>query len=356
MGLALAWTGCAQVFGIDDWNAGTGGQGGEGASSAASMTTTTSSGSGVQAVAVSAASGSGSGGQGGGDTCDGVCVSPVPTGWQGYVAATMLGKDTPLPDCDVAWPSQTDWKTGMLNGPPASCSACNCSDPMGGHCNLTQVGVAVYNDGTCTLSLGTSPVTTQNCTAIGLLNGLTSFKAKLVGSSLPSQSYCTADGGNPAIPPAYFDKHARLCGDPGISTGCANGRQCLPAPPPAFPGLCIYQTVNDGVTVACPNGFSPAPDFYSGLADSRGCTACTCGPPVAQTCEMSAQITAGTTCNPSAPPIYPGTCNGPFATANLAASVMVSAGTPKNGTCNPSVSSPTGAASGTGRTVVCCLP
>ena len=124
--------------------------------------------------------------------------------------------------------------------------------------------------------------------------------------------------------------------------------------PPASPfgtSSCVMQP---GAATACPAGYATGPQvFYAGMADQRGCSACTCGAPAGAECTIGA---------PAISNCIGGSLNAPNACVAFTGPEPVELAPTANmtlaaaGACTPSGGGPSGVASGTGATSFCCSP
>ena len=116
---------------------------------------------------------------------------------------------------------------------------------------------------------------------------------------------CTPNSSVSAAPVTYAGQ-GELCSTTSSPGGaCPNGGSCVT--PPQGSSLCI---VHSG-SVACPAGFTnPAHTVGTGIADSRGCTACTCGG-ISGTCaNQSLTLFTDSTCTTGAESVEAnGMCN-----------------------------------------------
>jgi hypothetical protein len=156
------------------------------------------------------------------------CVAAAPAGWTGH-AVLYDGATAGAPTC--AAPFATDLMPGRagLSAAVAVCSACTCGPSNGGA--------------------------------------------------------CPAAGGAKIVSAPMFARIGIGCaGGPAATVGCT-GTVCQPRPAPPFAaGLCVHQAGD----VACPAGpFTDRHVFFAGVNDTRGCTACACGPAAGGACAAS---------------------------------------------------------------------
>jgi hypothetical protein len=83
---------------------------------------------------------------------------------------------------------------------------------------------------------------------------------------------CSPSGGQATLPPPAWDAVGLACGGAAPGAGCAAGEICSPPPPsPFLPKACIFQAGSQ----VCPTAY-PEKHTFSGVADSRACSPCTC--------------------------------------------------------------------------------
>lgn len=159
----------------------------------------------------------------------GLCVPQVPTGWSEY-AALYVGASPGPSTCTEPYPTMVSAGNADPKGAPASCTACSCGPQAGGSCPPT--------------------------------------------------------GGTAITQAATWGRHGAACERmPDAATGCTGADRCVPRSPIGLTaGVCIQ---HDG-DIPCPSGsFSDRHVLYTMLADTRGCAACSCGPPVGGACAAS---------------------------------------------------------------------
>ncbi len=164
-------------------------------------------------------------------------------------------------------------------------------------------------------------------------------------------STCTAQPAR-TVPPYSWAEQARGC----VSTvapaqvDCASGQICAPKPEQGFGArLCVGHAGD----VPCPGGgYGVKHTFYTSVDDTRDCSACTCGPPTGGSCTFSvaSYSSSDSSCTGNAITYGPGTkCAGVGQPADFRLQLS-----PTNGSCGPSTSAPTGAATPSGPVTVCC--
>jgi len=206
-------------------------------------------------------SGASIGGGGLGPTCPrGETCNTVPAEWDGPVAL-YAGSD-PAPDCGMGW-SATDKFAGNVAG-SVTCTACECSGPVGGSCG--QPLLVVYSD-TCSTVGSQSAIADGQCGALPTSNYYEFQPAPVIAGQ------CTASGGVESKGEVSWDAEGRFCAHDDAGARCGGGGVCSPAPAPGLTWPCISR---DG-DHACPPGFDASTaTVYSTVDDTRACSACSC--------------------------------------------------------------------------------
>jgi hypothetical protein len=159
-----------------------------------------------------------------------------------------------------------------------------------------------------------------------------------------------------SVPMYSWQTTARGCdySGPNDTGGCTGGDLCIAKPSSPFGTVaCIYQAGD----VPCPQGpYTVKQTYYRSVADSRGCTPCTCGAPTGVSCALSGSLSTYST--------FGNPCSNVIATAQADGSCVMTHGgvgiqglvtaTPSGGSCAAASVSPTGSATPTGPTTVCC--
>ncbi len=215
------------------------------------------------------------------DNCDGRidCADPeCMPGWSCTAAAVPAGgwsvveyAENARPACPANYATSADVLEGP-EGSPATCG-CQCNVTTPGSCETGSFPVFVGSGAGCAL-LPSATNTGNNgaCTALPIQytpGGGAKFQINplgyTAGSCTPAPNVTTGDAGAAA--------QGRACRDSeGTGGGCANGAVCAPVGGSDF-AQCIMHT---GVTT-CPPGFPTLHAVGAGLADGRGCSACSCG-------------------------------------------------------------------------------
>jgi hypothetical protein len=299
------------------------------------------------------------------DNCDGkidcadplcvagyACYAPAPAGWLGPIELYTGGSSPP--GCGTPYANDVVDGNGMLSAPMAQCT-CACG-PVGGVDCDTSVDWTVYTDPFCTTSCGSGGMPPGNgnfCESTGGC-GVESFKVQ-AGAPLLNLASC-APNPTTTVPPYSWQEVARGCGysGPNDMGGCMGGALCLAKPASPFgAAACIYASGDLG----CPAGpYGVKKSFFTSVSDTRGCTQCTCGAPTDVTCALNGSLTTYAVFgSPCSQPIATGQANGTCVSSPGGAGIQgfVTA-TPSGGSCAAASVSPTGSATPTGPTTVCC--
>jgi hypothetical protein len=309
-------------------------------------------------------SGSGTGGSDAGNTC-GQCAPGAPFGWTDP-GLVWFGAEKDAPSCPDDAPSVAYEGHADLSG-PIDCGTCTCTPPTGS-CTLPATMTA--NAATCALNNASTPHTpfdpssgwTGACdasVAIGsgkLCSGVDCVQSLTIGPLGVKDS----GGCMPSQPPAQsspmWQMFARACRSvPHFS--CEGGAgSCLAMAPPAF-RACVYREGDHDCLP--PTAYTEKHVFYDAFQDTRACSPCTCGTPSGSTCSATVSIYTDGACStlaysatidatgPACHNLPPGSPLG----SKLAGSTNYTAGA-----CTPGASMPTGAATPTGPSTLCCLP
>ena len=350
---------------------GTGGAGGEGATGGTSGATGGTSGA---SGGTSGASGAGTGGSGGveagTETCangvddDGngaidcadpacseyACAPAAPAGWQGPVLASLTsGGGGDAVQCPSDWPERMTGGSEPSAG-QASCFPCLCESPHGATCGLPTT--TVFDPGNCSPGGEIDvfiPLVADDCQDLIGMNVADSA----IGDPIPvTGGVCDATGGGASFTPAQWAVDFVACIGTSTGGGCNSGSVCVPRPQEPFASShCI---VRDG-DVPCPSGvYGSKYTFYASLVDERGCTSCSCGSPMGQSCGGMSYLYETNGCMPGSdsPVFHDGSCanvNG----ARSARYVPDGLG-PLGGMCTPAGGQPIGQVTPTEPITLCC--
>jgi hypothetical protein len=218
---------------------------------------------------------------------DAVCV-PDPAGG-GFALGVTVGAGEP---CPPGFASPEVINTGLSAG--SSCGGCSCGagttvcglkriDYVGpdqrANC-MANNGVAVgppILGGSLTISSGMSH---GGCEPAG--GGTTGgfFSSTRFADAFDVTMSCGAPAGSPLLPAATWASTRTFCVASGAGGGCGAGQRCVPrAPAPA--ARCVLAT---GAAI-CPAGYGATGAVYTGFADARTCSACSCGGPTGGSCD-----------------------------------------------------------------------
>jgi hypothetical protein len=284
-----------------------------------------------------------------------ICAAAVPSGWSGPFE--LNEGPGPSPACDPAFSARVIDAHAGLTAPAPSCG-CSCGLAGGVVCSTPTL--TFFGSPTTCATLGLLPCSTTAltpgaCTAVDMTGqcGTNGVSVDLP-ASVASQGSCTPLAAT-AFTPAGWAANARGCEanvPPPFPTDCATGSACVPSPSAPFQsGLCIAQSGD----VACmAPGYTVRHLYFTQFLDTRGCSACTCGPVAGASCVGSVdqfmstdgQCTGLQTSYPLGHDCYP--LQQP---ADL--QFVVSA---KGGACTPSAVGATGTALAVKPFTFCCAP
>jgi hypothetical protein len=277
----------------------------------------------------------------------GTCAPNAPGGWMGPVSLYVGAVAAPSCDADA---SSLFNGQGDLVAPAATCSNCSCGTATGVTC-ATPV-LSIFEDTQCT-----KPATPQTATVSSSCSPVLALAlAVTVAAPLPTGGSCAPSGGALTAPAAAWSTRAQAC-PISVPGSCSGGGLCVPGQP-ASSSVCVMKP---GTETLCPPGYPSGPQvFYTGVDDTRGCSACTCGSPSGATCAIGspaidAFVTPPCTATPNLTLTAPSPCTalGGALFMELVSQPMVSG----QGTCAVSGGGmPSGAATPTGATSFCCLP
>ncbi len=151
------------------------------------------------------------------------CAGAIFPDWTGYLAL-YEGPPATAPTCASPWMTDNYSIQSGFHAGPAMCSLCTCDPPVNGS--------------------------------------------------------CAPQGGVATLPTVSWDNVGVVCTTQVMTVGCANGGTCLPIAPAPLENACVAL---DGVH-ACADPYPVHHELYSNYSDSRGCTGCSCGPPVNGSC------------------------------------------------------------------------
>ncbi|MEZ4222179.1 MAG: hypothetical protein R3B13_14685 [Polyangiaceae bacterium] len=323
---------------------GTGGASG-GTGGASGGTGGASGGTGGATGGTGGATGGTGGGTGGAPACDTTtsqCVPTIPVGWAGPIA--FYEGAGPLPVCPGKYPSLgAQDHSGFVPG-SATCG-CSC-DPAK---NIACTGNAVIEDVAETAKACLSPGgTTVWSGAVGQCTHPTAATSGQVRLSVPAPSNNgTCDPkSNHTLPTPKWSNSTQVCEGSTSQTGtCTAGDTCVPKVDPPYQ-LCYYRPGN----FVCPVYYTLKTATFSSYTDTRSCSACSCG---AANSSCGGQVAVATGCSGGLALGFISGCGIP--PLDVATNQFLSYQASPSGTCSPSASTLSGAATPTGEMTVCCL-
>ena len=275
-----------------------------------------------------------------------VCAPTPPGTWKGPIIVYEGPSSTSAPACPSGLPLFRA-HTGLDAG-AAICTPCACQVQSASCTAPILQGDAT---GVCTNLDQRYPLTNGQCV---VLNTVGLNEAAVVPSS-PDASL-TASGGDPTLPPATWGALGEGCAAVPAVGACPSGDACLKYAPQGFLSgkFCVY-TPGDTTCPGAPYGERHV--YYTGLSDNRGCSTCGC----ALTGGSCNTVGDGVTlywdpgCSDSLVTLQvPSACS---AVASARSAFLTGNPTPLSPpTADISGGKPTGSASGTNATTVCCTP
>ena len=270
------------------------------------------------------------------------CVPPPPIGWTGPIA--VWEGSGPAPGCSGDYPAQVLDALAALDAGAPQC-ACGCGPLTGASCP-SSFTATIFSDPGCTTACDSVTVSAGACVNV---HGQCA-NVHGIGASPQAQGGSCAPQASAFVPTAGWGRTARACESavPPVQSGCASGQICAPAPAaPMEPRLCVFMA---GV-VPCPaGGYSVQRTVYAGVADTRGCTPCSCGAPSDASCTGTLQEGCGQTGPVNQLPTACGGLSDPGSVLLVAAPVL------SGGSCRSDGGVPAGSAVPSSPTTVCCMP
>ncbi len=280
------------------------------------------------------------------DCPPGSCVAPPPAGWTGPFQI-YDGNPANVPACPARSPVVALAANADMNAPPAAqCSACSCGGATAATCGKALIGPG------CTACPTQTAPALYGCYYPGtvITCGGSAATDALITPAAADGGSCPPDGGVATRPPVTWQRAQIACMNGNVSTsGCDGGRRCVPTPASPFESaLCVMQ---DG-DVGCPGApYSSKRVVQKGTADTRGCSACTCGPATGIACPTTVTPYGDTNCmSATGAPIAAPTCQ------SLSPALFISVGAPIGGSCTPSGVAPAGTVTPSMPVTVCCTP
>jgi hypothetical protein len=241
------------------------------------------------------------------------CVPSIPVGWGTFgLVALYDGSATDDPDCPPGAGTQVHLGNGDLINTAATCSACSCSTPAWGGCELSQdfnpgaAGLQGLRTKNQACAMGATFPQTEltvptgwdgSCLPFSVAGGQscagspcnTSVEANL---ARPANGTCTPNGGVPQGGIPTFTNARKACRADTLQ-GCDSEQRCVPRFPAPFEGRACIGRVGDQV---CPPGFPAKTLSYDGFEDDRECSACSCGSATGGTCKLTVSLYSDASC------------------------------------------------------------
>ncbi len=290
-----------------------------------------------------------------GVSCTGAlaCAPQVPPGWTGPLA--IWEGTSGAPSCATGFVPVFDGGVSPTD-PPAQCS-CSCQSPTGAGCGSVTMQ---FTKTGCTTACGPSggaAVVPSSGACVNLQQYQTGCGGGMevsISGSIADGGSCTPDAST-TLPPWSWGTRAIGCIVASQSpVGCPVGQECVPAPPSPFEArFCILQ---QGAN-PCPSGdYSVQHLYYGAVADTRGCSACTCGAAAGIDCDtnsvlqtwsdsLCSQVKLATLPVPQACGTDAGVLRGATFTTR-----------PTGGSCPASGGQPGGSVAPAALTTICCTP
>jgi hypothetical protein len=262
-----------------------------------------------------------------------VCVPTAPEGWQGPL---VLGAGKNAPSCAAPYTAVVFQVAEDISGEDASCG-CECGDPEV-DCDALLVQ---YAPGACGQNVDVETFeeadTCHNTTPTGPTTA--ALFAPISGTEVCPPSLVRSI-------PAPNLTEVVLCGGALQQDTCAAQELCAGAIPDGFgETLCIAQEGEH----ECPASYPNARSVFDDVADSRGCTQCSCSAAGAFECSADLELFSDANCAGTAT----GAISGAGDCFDAPGSLRFSAPT-VTGDCTPSSVAPIGSVVGDEPVTVCC--
>jgi hypothetical protein len=258
----------------------------------------------------------------------------------------IVGEGAAAPPCPPGAPLVVHEGNVDLVAPPATCSACKCTTPNIGDCDLSVVfaRASVAPCGACSNFVEVAPGV---CTVIDRTSECGSPRDSARDPKLSGLAGCAVEGGAAQIDPPKWRAAIRACGNTGDGRQeCSGATTCAARPPAGFRGPCIVSTGD----VSCPASYPTKAVAYDAADDSRSCAACSCSKLSCQTGSVTLEMFTDAQC--SAPS---GTKTGAACEVIPGAATHFRLTPSLVGQCEPAGGESTGQATGTDPTTICCL-
>ncbi len=301
---------------------------------------------GVGSGGAMATGGVGSGGMTatGGSACGNAASTckTAPPGWNGPVVLVSAASPT-APSCPALAPSSVLTAHSGLAAPAAQCG-CSCGTPTKGQLSCSNVTLGYAGDCFTPPTILATLSSSLDCAM--LTSSLpTTMVAWLVGAKFGATGSCTFQPSK-TIPAVSWSTMRSAC---ALPESCSGSGKCVP-PLNGGQQLCVYVAGN----ATCPSDYPNPLTASTGYEDTRGCTACTCGP-ITGSCSGSITLQNDGCAGYAAP----------IATLNLGCQAVQSGIDPgynsvraldviADGGCTANPTTSTGTATETGMQTICC--
>ena len=286
-------------------------------------------------------------------SCTLTCVAAPPSGWSGpYELSETTGvapARAPAHCSDGPYPVEAYDGLALPSAPAPSCQ-CACGPATGSSCVAPTI--TLYRGGMCD--------TGSQCATVAVSSGACiDFDAECKGAHMevsapaPLPGTCEASS-TTSVPDAGWAASARLCkvGDPP-SGQCDDGKVCTP--PVGLPFESAYCIATAELSPCPPGPYTNRRVYYGTATDTRGCTACSCGPP-SMDCK-GGTVSTFDEMGCAAPSRHtwsaPQSCTG---IGGDTSGEYNGDAVPNSGPCKPSGGLPTGGLTPTTPTTICCTP
>lgn len=271
----------------------------------------------------------------------GFCVEPPPTDWFGPVGVGLVNVGSRPLECPAGFREVLRGSQGIQADAPEC--GCNCN----GDAADCSVDFAAHDTAACDSEVVASTAT-SDCQMLNIGVSAESFDADTPVASGSCNPQSTTN-----LTPATFVRDVLVCSTVG-------GMICNAE---RVSGFCVAEAGGDldGRYCIHREGNHPCPDdglytdrvrVFQEIDDQRGCSECTCAPPQLGDCDGEARVFGDAACNTQTALLNDGCTETP----GLGASFSVQyEGNPPSIDCSvENDSMPTGEASGTGLTTLCC--
>lgn len=251
-----------------------------------------------------------------GSTCaarDSACVPVPPSGWAGPVALWQGAATQAAPSCPRGYSARSGLLHADLQVGSVTCH-CHCGTASEQACGPSSVTLFADAD-SCTQSYATVSIAQAQCIdidkracdGVGRNGSLPSLLCPPIGAVFGIHATAPSPTGGSCAPKtsstiaaSRWATTARICSMTGSGDEGAALDDVSTPPTPTAPyrtGLCVYR-VGDPPPATCPADYPSGPLLYfSGLSDTRTCSACQCGAPSGGSCEGILRVFAHSGCS-----------------------------------------------------------